>query len=402
MKVGRVLVRKYSSMLVLLITVIVSLGLSGCFDATEVENLNVVAGIGVDLLETNKVRVTLEVFRPIKSGQSSTAETDKRQSFIVSSTGDTIEDALSVLTTRSPRRLYYPHNVLFIFGKSYAENGLDRAFDYLERDRAYRRNSLLLIADNTAAEVLKARFLNPQVTSLGIRQLLDMMNYVSEAYNTEQLTFLRQYLEPAHTSSACVLGLNAMRMPQVRGLGLVKKGKLVTVSKGAELKGLLWMLGETRQVPITVSLKGGHASHEKSTVRLLSTYRNIRWNTSSRLPSVDITVTGRAEVDHVGGCTTLTPTVMRMLETAVDDYMKRHMTVSMAAMQSEGIDGAQLATSLHRVKPRMWRRYASTWDTVYPAIPVTFHVHVSILKTGLAGRPPVGAYSTHGSLPPNK
>ncbi len=375
--------------------------LPGCYDATEVENLNIVVGIGIDETPTHQVRVSLEIVKPTTTDQgASSSSQGMKASFVLSSAGSNIDEAIYKFNQFSPRRMYFPHNAVVVFGKQYAEDGIDRAFDHLDRDRNYRRNELLLVSTRTAREVLQSPFETQKLSALGLRQLINQLQHHSEAIRTEQLVVFRQYFEPSHSPLLCAVGMSKVNTPFIAGMGLFNKGKLSLVLPFPSANGLLWMLGNTHQITLTLPNQGDNSLEQQNSIRLLSTHRVINFQRTGSDFVANIDVSARAEINHYSESKNITPEVIASLEAQTEDLMQGEMKDAFRQMQEKDVDGAQLASELFREAPQTWKQIAPQWSDIYPKLKVNTNVRVHILRSGLSGRPPTSSDTVNGSLPP--
>lgn len=95
--------------------------LSGCFDATELDELAIALLIGIDL-EDNKILITAEVIDIEYSSDSS--GTGNVSVKYVQGTGNTILEALRDITLKFGHRIYGAHTKAIIFGEDIAKKVL--------------------------------------------------------------------------------------------------------------------------------------------------------------------------------------------------------------------------------------------------------------------------------------
>ena len=135
---------------------------AGCWSRNEVENLAIVSAVGVDRVrieERSLWKLTFEVFLPRSFG----ADTGQQgggitapASWIVSSVGETLEDARVNFNTRTPRRILLAHSNVIVIGEETARtNSLHEIADFFIRSKDVRLE-LVLVTEGTAEDMLTA------------------------------------------------------------------------------------------------------------------------------------------------------------------------------------------------------------------------------------------------------
>lgn len=120
-------------------TLLLMLLLSGCWDRTEVNDLAIITGAGLDLTDDNQLELSVKIYitsaasSQQQSGQQSQSSGSVGMSVVRSATGVTISDAVSNLQQTLTRKMFWGHNEVFLFGKALAENGIDKPMDFLTR-----------------------------------------------------------------------------------------------------------------------------------------------------------------------------------------------------------------------------------------------------------------------------
>ena len=127
------------------------------------ENLAIVSAVGVDRVrieERSLWKLTFEVFLPRSFG----ADTGQQgggitapASWIVSSVGETLEDARVNFNTRTPRRILLAHSNVIVIGEETARtNSLHEIADFFIRSKDVRLRNWFLVTEGTAEDMLTA------------------------------------------------------------------------------------------------------------------------------------------------------------------------------------------------------------------------------------------------------
>ncbi|MFZ5898366.1 MAG: Ger(x)C family spore germination protein [Bacillota bacterium] len=140
-----------------LLTVLVILSLSGCWNYQEPDEIAWVLALGLDKGRQNVLTMTTVVAVPkaIGTGGGDGGGSGGQGFFVVSMEVNTILEGLELLNAFVDRRADLSHTAWIVFGRALAEEGIDRYYAPLARFRQFRRNSSILITQGRAADLLK-------------------------------------------------------------------------------------------------------------------------------------------------------------------------------------------------------------------------------------------------------
>lgn len=139
---------------VIIIAVVFSFSLSGCWNYREIENLIIASGYAVDWdYKTNKYILTVEAIdtNKVKGGQSTSSD-------LYSAEGDTIFDATRNLVSMLGQKIFWSHAKVIIISKYIAEKSINPILDFCNRDSEPRNDMWILISNDVSARsVLRAK-----------------------------------------------------------------------------------------------------------------------------------------------------------------------------------------------------------------------------------------------------
>ncbi|QSO50475.1 hypothetical protein JZ785_16245 [Alicyclobacillus curvatus] len=395
--------------------------LTGCTrDLVEVDKINVVLGFGVDLVGDN-VRVSAQIVLPQGMKSNNPDNPSKNQFLLEEAIAKTLEQAMDELEAKLPRHIYLPHNTLVLYGNSYAEKGLARSFDFLERDRDYRRNELLLVTSGEARDVLKQNALPDSINVLAIRQLIQQFSEKSIIVESEQLRVIREFLEASHSPILTVVDVGPNGQPNVTGVGLFRGSKLIRILDMNQTTGLLWVTGPMHNILLNVPCESGQGGGVESgsvsgsdtttggspardagsgsTFRVLSSNVNVTPIVKSGQLSYQVKVRGKAELVRLCQGESMDEKTLKRLEASLEGNVKQQIETSMKIVQESKSDAVQFGTNLFRSNPTVWRKYASNWDDIFSNLKISYDVQFHLLRTGLTASSPTSEFSRE-QLPP--
>lgn len=128
---------------------IISIFSTGCWGVRETDQLGYILTMGIDKAEGDLIEVTFKIAIPQseKGGEESTV--------LVSIKAASIFGALQLADSFVSRDLTFIHNRAFIVSQEIAEEGINKYFAPLMRNREIRRNTYFLVAMGKAREFIE-------------------------------------------------------------------------------------------------------------------------------------------------------------------------------------------------------------------------------------------------------
>ncbi|RIV17156.1 hypothetical protein D2Q93_15920, partial [Alicyclobacillaceae bacterium I2511] len=367
-----------------------------------------VLALGIDQLPTQKVRVTAELVRVQQQSGQQGKSTAAEATLTRAEEGVTVEQAIQFFEQQVPQHLFLPDNTLVVFGASYARQGVNRALDYLERERSFRRKEWLILTDGSAQDLLKADPTLGSVNALAVRKLVEQATAQSTTVNSEQLHFMRQFLAPSQTPLMARVDVDAKGRPLPNGVGICPQGKWVDSLNPEESQMVNLLLGKAEQMTITLPAAASSETQSTgdpnnatpsndapstntrisadmgTTVQVLFSKTRMTPHLSPQGPvSFTVQVYNQAELSRLPPGSQLSPDSVKKLEGQLEAVVTNRLTKLLAHLQSQGEDAAQLGTLLYRTHPHQWQHLASRWPQVYRHSSFQVRVKFHLLRTGL-------------------
>lgn len=156
----------------ILILILCSLFLGGCYDNIELNNLAIISGIGIDYEDDNFI-LTYEVLNDTK-----TDENTAMLSYTEEGKGKSIVEAFTNTNYKIGKKPYFAHLRVVLLSETIIKDHLDEISDYLIRDTDIRDEFIsVVVKDSTPKEVLTHNSKNIPVVSDLIINLLDNEKY---------------------------------------------------------------------------------------------------------------------------------------------------------------------------------------------------------------------------------
>jgi spore germination protein KC len=204
----------------IMVFVLLSLLLTGCYDAIEPDEEVYTVVIGIDKGVNNKVKLTVQ-FPAYKEGSGSQksnggggggSEEDSGEvdgSIITSVEAATALEGLNLINTNIPRRISLMHSKIIVFSEELARDGIGPFVSVLNRFREARRVMRIVICKETAEEFVKQ---NKPIIGTSISKAIELMftqartsGYFSDTLLSE---FYIDLMSPYGQSHAIYAGVN--------------------------------------------------------------------------------------------------------------------------------------------------------------------------------------------------
>ncbi|CAM5787822.1 MULTISPECIES: Ger(x)C family spore germination protein [Brevibacillus] len=166
---------KIASIIVILIH---SLLLTGCWDRVEVNDLALILAFAVDKEEDGLYRMSVQL--PLvsslggPSGGGGGTSGDKSY-YVDSATGKTLREANNVLQSRMSRKLFYAHHRVIVIGEETAKSGLREILDVIARFPENRLTAYMVVAKGKGFDLLKAQPQFERFSAEAMRELIKMV-----------------------------------------------------------------------------------------------------------------------------------------------------------------------------------------------------------------------------------
>ena len=134
----------------------------GCWDRRELEDQAFVQTIGIDKAKNQQLAVTFRIAVPSKTGLGQTGgggggsegSAAQKASLLTTVIAPTVPAAMTLTAAYVNRELNLMHIKAFIFGESFARQGVGRVLNFISRYREMRRNIIVGVAKGDAQSLI--------------------------------------------------------------------------------------------------------------------------------------------------------------------------------------------------------------------------------------------------------
>lgn len=385
MKAGRVL-------LLLICTCL----LGGCWDRQEVNDVAFVLGTALDK-DGKKYRTTLQVALPsqLSSGGSpgggGGGTNGDRSYYLESKTGTSIRKMLNEGQENTSRQFNFSHRRTLIIGEELAREGIIRLTDALARTPQNRLSVLIVMAEGNGYKILEAKAPIEQYPAEMVRELAYAYMSKPRTLRIFMTTLLNEGIDPV----VPVVGLvNSMPISKkeneknikIKGLALFQDDKVV--GKMNE-KLSRWLLLAMNQAPATEFTMGAPAG--KGTLSLILDETRVKITPDVRGDKIRMTIEllmkGELSENQSDYNTSLPPNIAAIQYKAAD-VIRQGVEESIKVVQKDyGSDVLGFGREIKKEFPEVWHQIKERWRELYPEVEVEVRPKVFIESTRALTKP---------------
>lgn len=374
--------------------------LSGCWDQVEIKERTTALGIGIDKAPGDEsLHLTMQLINPRtlqgESGQSGAGGemgTRKQGSqgsdsvIIETSQGQSFYDAIRNFSKYSPRRITFFHNRVIILGNEMAQAGIAAVLDDLGRDSQFRPTNWILVAENSAQEILEAQ------TGLGIYPAKDLDQIMQNLTKNALILpvnwndFIYQLKNEARTALVPLVqiepsGMNPTPRIKIEKTAIFKNDRLIGVLTRNKSEGLIWLSDGTKGDSLVFPFQSDGERCDVS-VEIVDGSTKVKPRLIGDEVRIEISCQG---IGILHGTKNIhnTPETIARLERQTERILKQKLEQTIQKAQQIKADFLGFARTIHGDHPEIWRRVNQNWDEEFSRIQAQVRFQIKLTKFGL-------------------
>lgn len=403
--------------LAVMLLVLVSALLSGCWDKREINDLAVVVGLSIDLEEgaggEQEVRLTFQVANPSAilpagaggGGGGGGGTRAAKAYWTVSAKGRTVRAAALKINYRVPKQLFFGHVRAHVIGEKMARSGVTPILDRTLRSSETRENTFIAVTKGEGKRVIEQETPVFRTSALALNDMFTLKNGTQAI----MAVTLSDFFYRLNTRTTCPVAPLVEVGPQasltseekaagssketivVNGIGVFNPdGKLVDFLDERETLGLMWVLNKVRSREITVSFPelGPDARITLGVIRSKSSIA-VKIGEDG-LPGFEINVTTLCDLwehqGHYAGM--LDSKFLENVEKAASGQILNEIEAAVRKAQTLNCDIFGFGEEVRRQHSREWYQMKDRWKGIFPSVNVTVSSETSLRHRGLTVESP--------------
>ena len=402
---------------ILLIIILSTFTLSGCWDREEPENFAVVIGIGFDYNpDRDMYKIVMQIASPlIALGIEGGGAEDKPAFWTVSAWGHTTIDAISNLRKKVTRQIFYAHTHVFVISeKLLQEKGNMPVIDALERTRLSRPIVLMAVTSDDVTKVLEVDF---PIENYNVKGIMDMIKLTNAEIGSTTAESGKDFINKLSTPGLEPVAVNLELLnegnenqtneeneeknnqntgqleseldnpPPIRieGITTFSRDQLAGFLNSRETRGWNWVMGQVERAVINIKLP--EIENKLSLIARESSSR-IEPVIQDGEPEINLMIKATGDIQGVMGRgqfeqqSELTQSLKRKYSEVIRNDIKQAIT--QAQLQKSDIFG--FGNSFYRLKYDKWQEVKDDWDDIFSDLKVNINVEVELQRTGMINR----------------
>lgn len=391
--------KRRSALISCLLLLLLGLLVSGCWNRREMNDLAIAVGMGIDKADNGEYEVFVQVVDP--SEVSARKPSGNRAPVtLYSAKGNTVFQAIRRMTTITPRKVYFSHLRIFVFGEEMAREGISKPLDFLSRDQELRTDFYLVVAKGTTARDI-LNFYTP-LDKIPANKMYKSLEVSDKTWAPtvgvrldDLITNLTSYGKDAVLTGILIQGdreagkkkknvelIETQALLKYSGIAIFKGDKLVGWMNEAESKGYSNLTDNLQNTYVQIPCKSGG----KAGVEVIRSKTKVKAKVINNRPEINVSIRTEANVADVEcNIDTSQQSTLNQLEQAAEQVMTLHSTKSLQRAQALSADIFGFGEAVHRAYPGYWNQHKERWDELFKELLVNIQVDLKIVRTGTIG-----------------
>lgn len=377
--------------------------LAGCWDSREMNELGLVMAVGIDKApDSNDYIVTAQIANEKATAQQGSSGGSESESiYIASAQGQTLFDAVRALSKAASKRIMWAHNYIVIIGESVARDSIMPVVDFFTHNPELRLKTAVVVSEGDAKNYLAIKSGMEDIPGISFSDIYEFGWLTGEYFETNMLALSQSlysaYKQPVLSkisfSQSRLMpdeSLPAETVEQVEfgGSAVFNKDKMLGWLTPDETRGLAWVMNQTRDTVVSVE-EPSHPGRYVS-VEMHSVSAQIIANVNNGQPSITIEIKGTGDISEENAGTSLP--MEEFKKTIAGLVAQKNVNdISTSLNKIQGVyksDVLGLANVIHGQHNYEWENgIKQRWQEVYPQLPITINVNVTITDSTLFQTP---------------
>jgi len=374
--------------IVLLLIIVSSLFLTGCWNYEEINNFYVVAGVAIDKdKELDQYIITTELIniKENKLGQS-------YESLKLESNGDSIFEAIRIMIRISAKKLYWSHASTLIISEEVAREGIMPILDWFIRDQEPRLSiNIYTTKGNSAAQMLEYESLSTDIRSYELDFMANENKKIVKIPEIKLYELINELSTPKlHTVLPTIIPTSNLGVTTnfLSGGAIFNNDKLVGFLGEEDIVPYLFVKNKIRQGFIKVKT-GEKNPNEAIVLEVFKSNTKIKPIYENETIGFDINI--KTEV-AIGELTTQTDYISEPgrsnLKTLSEETLKSNIGNLIKMVQKEyGLDIFGFGDIIRQRNPKLWKKIEKDWDAIFMDLSFNINCEINIRNSGQFSKP---------------
>jgi len=368
----------------ILLIVLLSFPLSGCWNYVGLNQIAIVTGIAIDQNTADgNYQLTFEIVDLTTSSKEGGVK-----SKIVESQGETVFDAIRNAKKRLLNKLFFSSTEIIVISSKIArEQGINSIIDFFIRDAEPRENLHLIVSQEATAKdfIVNNGIVDP-IAAFEVSKIIDKDSRITASTKDVPLYKVFGILKDKGISLVlpafhCVTN-DKEKVPEANGIAVFKKDKLLGYLTADETRYYLLTANAINGGVLTCSLVPNQ--HDTISLEIKSNKTKIIHSYSGNQVSIVIKTQTEVYLDEAAiKVDNANEQELDQIKKAAEAKIKQNITELLRKVQSEfDSDIFGFGNQIYKTDSKLWNEVGENWDDQFKKINFVVEPEVEILNTG--------------------
>ncbi|OMD95980.1 Ger(x)C family spore germination protein [Paenibacillus odorifer] len=376
---------KLKRILLIVISMMLLICNTGCWNYFEIDDMSIVAGVAIDKgKKDGQLLVTTEIV-DTKEGMKSSQAGFK----MITLAGETMFDIVRGMISITGKKLFWSHSKAIILSEEIAREGVTKVIDWYNRDTETRSDVYIFVAkEKSAQEIISLSSSTESIMSYALAQQMRTEKNVSTAPVVEIWDFIDKLEASGEYAIAPLIYVheqNKTKNARVSGTAIFRMDKMIGMISGEETK---YMLFANNQIQGGVLIVKDESGEPAFSLEILSNRTKIKpvWiNGKLQIKLNTLTHAGLDEVKSSGEFNNLDSkkTIERWVEKELEEQI---LSVIHKVQKDYQADIFGFGELLHEKMPRTWEKIEKNWGKEFSNVEIVVNSKVIIESSAQTSR----------------
>lgn len=381
----------------IIISLVLILLLTGCWNYKELNNYCIVTGIAIDKADNGKYEVSFLISNSINN--NSDTKDSESKIVVYSGKGKSIYEAIKNIGLITPKELYIGHTSILIISDEIAKEGVSNVIDFFVRFPEVRKDFFVILArDCKAKDALKV---TTPLSSFPSQNIYENISSTSELQGVvyaldfnHMLEILLNKGQNITINSIKILGnkkkgssnenlesTQPKAMIKLDTLGIFKNDKFVKWTTKDESRGINILNNEMEEMYITIKYNDGYIVLKTESLKSKSKVKLI-----NNSPAVDINIKAKTIITEVDSNIDLTDvnTTIKIQKLAEKELV-RIVNKAINLAKDEKTDILGFGELFYKKYPKYFKSVENNWhNDILPNVKTKVKCIINIDSKGTA------------------
>jgi len=350
--------------------------ISGC-DQNEINDLAIITGFGVDLVEeAGEINLSVQIINPKAFGVDGKGKPIE----VVSIHGLNIPDAFRNLSMKLSKKAFLAQNSVIIISKDIAKKGIASIIDYFERYVDIRLTDYIIIADESAVEILNSKIPIEDVSMYGIDNIIKIFNEKSYAPTINLKDLLINLKTPNIATLIPVFTVKGGNI-EYHGAAILQKDKLVDIIPPAYARGVNWLKSNLKGGNISIPCPNNNKNYlsfeiKNSSYKIEPHIKNDKLSLNIKIEATTVLIDLPCTIDLKK------PDSMDKINALQKEDIRKRLSSLIKHTKKERTDIFGFYNYFRIKYPKVIKKYEKDWKNIYANIPITLDIKVNTSTIG--------------------